>query len=222
MLPRARAALAAVEEGRRAVAEVEGLSAGEVRIGGGATACTYLLPPIVAAFRRRYPGVTFRMRETFTPQIRAAVIAGHVDIGIAQGEPPPGQGEPWRLDPLVLVAAPQQAAQLQRRNDGALAPGTPFVTFINGAALRELLDQHFRDVDVVMELQSIAAVKGLIRAGIGVGFLSRISVEIDLTLGRLVEVADPRAPAQRSLCLLHGGRDRIPPAAAALREMLLA
>src|SRR6185503_6727184 len=51
LLPRARAALAAVEDGRRAVAEIEGLHAGEVRVGAGATACTYLLPHVLAAFR---------------------------------------------------------------------------------------------------------------------------------------------------------------------------
>src|SRR5690242_13497579 len=43
LLPRARAALAAVAEGKRAVGEVLGLAAGEVRLGGGATACTYFL-----------------------------------------------------------------------------------------------------------------------------------------------------------------------------------
>src|SRR5438067_8459620 len=40
LLPRARAALAAVDEGRRAVAEVMGLAVGTVRLGAGATVCT--------------------------------------------------------------------------------------------------------------------------------------------------------------------------------------
>src|SRR5262245_57943463 len=55
LLPRARAALAAVDEGKRAVQEVLGLAAGEVRVGAGATACTYFLPPVLAAFRRAHP-----------------------------------------------------------------------------------------------------------------------------------------------------------------------
>src|SRR5687768_12187661 len=47
LVPRARAALAAVAEARRAIEEVQGLRAGEVRLGGGATVCTYLLPPVL-------------------------------------------------------------------------------------------------------------------------------------------------------------------------------
>ncbi|MEL6347178.1 MAG: LysR family transcriptional regulator [Myxococcota bacterium] len=222
LLPRARLALAAVDAGRRAVAEVEGLDAGEVRLGGGATACTYLLPPIVADFRRRYPGVTFRMRERYTPQVVDDLAAGRIDIGVAQGEPPPGRGDPWRDDPLVLVASPDQANRLMHDRRGALQPGTPFVTFQPGAALRKLLDQNLPDIDVVMELQSFAAAKGLVLAGIGVALLSRVSVEEDLEMGRLVEVEDIRAPHSRALCLRHAGLERIPPAAAALRELLLA
>src|SRR5687767_387676 len=47
LLPHARAAIVAVAEGERAVAELERLDAGEVRVGGGQTACTYLLPPLL-------------------------------------------------------------------------------------------------------------------------------------------------------------------------------
>ena len=221
LLPRAQAALAAVAAGQRAVAEVEGLSAGEIRLGGGATACTYLLPPIVAAFRARYPGVRFRLRELFTPHIQDAIDAGQLDLGIAAGAPPPGRGDPWLTDPLVLVASPEYAARLSLGVGVPLPPETPVVSFGPGSALRALLDTHLPDVDVVMELHSIAAVKGLVRAGVGATLISLRAVEVDLQLGRLVRIPDPRVPPYRSLCLLHGGEAHLPPAAVALRKMLL-
>src|SRR5688572_25176296 len=82
VLPRARAALAVIDEARRAVQEVEGLQAGEVRIGGGATACTYFLPPFLAAFRARHPGVVFRIREASTRETMDALAAGELDLGV--------------------------------------------------------------------------------------------------------------------------------------------
>ena len=211
LIPRARAALAAVEDGRRAVAEVEGLGAGEVRIGGGATVCTYFLPAPLARFRRLHPGVRFQVREAYPDAIRAAVHAGDIDLGIVSGPGP----DPWRWDELILVGPPGQEVPV----DLAVQP---FIAFPPGSATRALLEQHFTGADVVMELGSIAAVKGNVRAGIGVALVSRAAVSADLAAGRLVELATPHTPIARRLSLVHRGVDRLPPAAAALRELLLA
>lgn len=207
LLPRARAALAAVEEGRRAVREVNDLTRGEVRIGAGGTVCTYLLPPIVAAFRREHPNVRFMLRETTPEQALAGLEAGELDLAAVTSE----RGEPWFVDQLVLVAAP-----------GTKARGAPHVTFIPGSSTRAALERHFPEVEIVMELGSIAAVKGHVRSGVGVALLSKHAVETDLALGRLVTVRDRRTPIARPLHLLHRGLDRLPPAAAALREWMLA
>ncbi len=207
LVPRARAALAALEDGRRAVAEIEGLRAGEVRLGAGATACTYLLPPILAEFRAQHPGVRFLLREATATQILGALHDGELDLGVTTAD----EGDPWRIDELVLIAAPG----LPR------AASAPFVAFARGTTTRALLDRHFPDADVVMELGSIAAVKGNVRAGIGVALVSRAAVEHDLAALRLVEVPHPATPIQRPLRIVHRGRDRLPPAAARLRALLL-
>ena len=206
-LPRARASLAAFADGQRAVAEVEGLHAGEVRIGAGATVCTYLLPKELAAFRTAHPGVRFRLRELTPEAAEDALAAGEIDLAIVTSP----RGEHWRDDPLVLIAAPD----LPRPTEA------PFVTFPRGSTTRAALDRHFPEADVVVELGSIAAVKGNVRAGIGIALVGRSAVEVDVELGRLVIVSDPRTPIARRLSLLHRGRDRLPPAAAALRHALL-
>src|SRR5687767_13820830 len=82
LLPRARAALAAIDEAKRAVEEVTGLRAGEVRIGAGATVCTHLLPPLLARFRREHPGIKFRLRELNPDAVEAALHDGELDLGI--------------------------------------------------------------------------------------------------------------------------------------------
>lgn len=208
LIPHAEAALAAVSAGRRAVAEVEGIEAGEVRLGGGATACTYLLPPILAEFRALYPRVRVRLRETMTPRVPGELRAGRVDLAIAEGD-----GEVWREDELILVKSPDA--------DFEVGPGAPFVAFTQGASTRELLDRHFPEVEVVAELGSIASVKGHVRAGIGLALLSRFAVENDLALGTLVAVEETRTPLRRRLVLSHPGVDRLSPAGRALRELIL-
>lgn len=209
LLPRARAALAAVQEGRRAVREVMTLESGEVRLGAGGTVCTYLLPPVLARFREAYPGIRFFLSEMTTEEAQDALHRGGIDLALVVHE----SAEFWQDDPLILVRAPE--FEVRRVDD------CPFVTFRPGASSRTVLQAAFPKANLVMELGGIAAVKGMVRAGIGLALVSRSAVGDDLARGRLVQVPDPRTPLVRRLGLLHRGLERLPPAAAAFRRSLL-
>lgn len=208
LLPHAQAVLASAEDARRAVAEIVGLHAGAVRLGAGATACTYLLPKTLAAFRERHPKVHFHLREGITHDLLEALNAGALDLAIVTGAE---HGEAWYEDTLILVGAPGCRQDVDQ----------PFVTFVRGSPTRALLEATFPDARIVMELGSIAAVKGNTRAGVGITLVSRDAVAYDLEVGRLVEIPHPATPIRRSLVLAHRGVERLAPAAAALRELLL-
>ncbi|MDQ3034753.1 MAG: LysR substrate-binding domain-containing protein, partial [Myxococcota bacterium] len=207
-LPKARATLAAFEDGVRAAREIEGLDAGEVRLGAGATVCTYLLPPVIAAFRRAHPAITLVLRESTTDEALDGLARGELDLAIVTTK----GGDRWLDDELVLIAPPGLT-------DLASAP---FVSFRRGATTRDLLDRHFPGASVVMELGSIAAVKANVRAGVGVALVSRAAIADRESSRGLVVLEDRRTPIARPLRLVHRGLDRLPPAAAALRTMLLA
>ena len=232
LLPRARAALTALDEGRRAVAEVMGLAVGSVRLGAGATVCTYYLPRTLARFRATHPGVQILLREANPNDLLDALEAGDLDMAILARITPPARlrgkrsrmlspdllraarsglvREKWIDDELVLVAAPGLPG----------AAEGPIVTFARGATTRTLTDQYFPELPIAMELGSIAAVKANVRAGVGVALVSRRAVERDLSARQLELVASPRTPIVRPLYLVHRGRDRLPPAASELYKML--
>lgn len=65
-----------------AVREIAGLERGSIRVGGGATATTYLLPPVVSRVRKRHPGLRFYVREQGSNAVAAAVLSGELDLGI--------------------------------------------------------------------------------------------------------------------------------------------
>ncbi len=213
LVPRARLALRALEDARRAVAEVEGLEAGEVRLAAGATACTYLLPRVLARYRKRYPGIRFLLRETTTDGALAALEAGEIDLAVHTHP----DAEPWFDDELVLVGAPDFELPESAGGDPGRAP---FVTFVAGSTSRELQERTFPHADVVMELGSIAAVKGNVRAGIGLALVSRHAITRDVRERSLRILAHPSTPVVRSLGLIHLGEQRLPPAARALRALL--
>src|SRR5262245_38770838 len=55
--PYARAVVSSVSGARQALAELDGLARGTLLIGGSTTPGIYVLPEIIAAFRKRYPGI---------------------------------------------------------------------------------------------------------------------------------------------------------------------
>ncbi len=210
LVAHARTVLAAMDDARRAVAEVSGLRAGEVRVGAGATLCTYVLPRYLAAFREAHPGIRLRLREGTTASLQSDLEDGAIDLALLAGESDEALGgEFWCDDEVILVRGPKSREEA-------------FVTFPSGASTRSLLDRYFPEAEVVMELSSIAAVKGNARAGVGRALVSRFAVVHDLAQGRLVRVRDPRTPLRRVFTLAHRGLERLSPAAAALRGALLA
>lgn len=209
LLPHARAALAAIDDGRRAVAQVLDLSRGEVRLGSGATVATYLLPPQLTSFRERLPGIVLTLREMHASALCDAVEEGRLDLAIVDAAAVGKRRlavQPWRDDELVVVGLP--GARIE----------DPFVTFVAGSTTRALLDRHVPDAQIVVELSGIAAIKRHVRAGAGITLLTRSAVAEDLAAGTMVALDHPAAPIPRPLVLAH--RPHLSPAAEALVEHL--
>lgn len=206
VVPRVREALATLEDARRAAAEISTVRSGEVRISAGATVCTYFLPPLLAAFRREHPGVRLVLRETTTDEARDGLLAGDLDLAIMTST----EGDAWIVDELVLVSAP-----------GVDASRAPFATFTRGGTTRQLVDRVFPRAEITVELGSLAAILANVRAGIGISLVSRAAVADDVAARRLVVVPHRRTPVKRPFRLVHRGVERLSPAAAALRALLL-
>ena len=100
-LQHAEDALRRADAGVQAVRELVGLERGSIRVGGGATATTYLLPPVVGAVRRKHPGLRFYVREAGSNAVAAAVLSGELDLGIVTLPMREGLGEELLTIPLV-------------------------------------------------------------------------------------------------------------------------
>ncbi|HLO42616.1 MAG TPA: LysR family transcriptional regulator, partial [Phycisphaerales bacterium] len=82
LLGHAHEAIRAAESGVKAVRELLGLERGSIRVGGGATATAYILPPVVSQVRKKHPGLRFFVREAGSSQVAQAVVSGELDLGI--------------------------------------------------------------------------------------------------------------------------------------------
>jgi len=217
-------AVRSVDAGVRAVRALAGLEAGTVRIGAGATVVTYLLPDVVQRFRQRYADLRISVREAGSTQVAEALLTGDLDLGVVTLPVNiPGSGELMTVaraqDELRLIAPPGHALAGKRDFAWADLDGEPVVGFEAGSSVRNVIDQaaavHGVSLEVVVELRSIEGIARMVRAGVGVGFVSRMALSEGGSLacrdGRLV----------RGLALVRR-RDRSPsPAAAAFEQDLV-
>ena len=153
--------------------------AGRVRLGTGATACIYLLPPLLSELRRRLPLLEIVVRTGNSPDILRAVEDNTLDVGLVT-LPAPGRvfAVDRLLDDEIVAVFPPGVAPPPSVSPAALAE-LPVLLYEPGGHARRVIDDWFaRDgiaAKPVMELGSIEAIKQLVAAGLGCGLLPRMA-----------------------------------------------
>ena len=59
-----------------------GLRRGSVSVGAIPTLAPYLLPPVLAAFARAWPGIAVNVREDLTNALLAQLVDGELDLAL--------------------------------------------------------------------------------------------------------------------------------------------
>src|SRR5581483_6714083 len=136
---------------------------GRVRLGTGATACIYLLPPILRRLRQQHPGLEIVVSTGNTPDILRALDANALDVALVT-LPAPGRAfevTPVFDDPLVAIFPP--GARPPTSVTAATLARTPVVLYEPGGHARRLIDDWFlragQSFKPVMELGSVEAIK---------------------------------------------------------------
>ncbi|MBF8758131.1 MULTISPECIES: LysR family transcriptional regulator [Pseudomonas] len=163
---------------------MRGMERGTLRIGASTTPASYLLPYLIADFHARYPDIAITTTHGNTAEIVAAL--GELDIALIEG--PPGQELPlgtsvtaWREDEIVAIVPSghplADGAQVQTLQ--ALG-AYPLVLRESGSGVRQLVERAFAregvPMRVALEIAGVEGVKEAVRAGMGIGFVSAMSI----------------------------------------------
>lgn len=158
------------------------LQAGVIRIGGGATAVGFLLPARIAKFGKHYPDVVFQLKEAGSRDTEEAVLRGDLELGVVTLPVKSGELEvrPWVQDRIVLVAGKGHPWATKRKVAVQQLNGQAIVGFEAGTAVRRLIDgtlhQANVQVNVAMELRSVAAILQMVEATQSLAFVSELAV----------------------------------------------
>jgi DNA-binding transcriptional LysR family regulator len=180
-LAHARNVEAAVGAATDAMAPHTSGAVGRVRLGTGATACIYLLPPILRDLRQRLPSLDIVVSTGNTPDVLRAVEENRIDVGLVT-LPAPGRMFDVRpvLEDEFVVVTSRDGARLPRDVTAAELAKLPLVQYEPGANTRRIVDEWALRAGVslkpIMELGSVEAMKELIGAGLGCGVLPRMAL----------------------------------------------
>lgn len=188
-----------------AVAPHRAGTVGRVRIGTGATACIYLLPPVLRALRRRMPGLEITVQTGNTTDILDRLAANALDVALATL---PVAGRAFQVTPVYedeLVAVFPADETAPARLTPAVLAERPLLLYEAGGNTRRVIDRWFaragRTSKPVMELGSVEAIKELIGAGLGWAVLPRLATD-DAEARRRIAVRSLAPRLVRSLAVV--------------------
>ena len=104
----ARLILQAVADAEREVRELHALERGEVRIGIPSMLGSYYFPPILMAFRHRYPGVRLEVIEAGTRKIQTMIHRGDIDMGVIVTDTIASATIETSHGPAAMITAPRK------------------------------------------------------------------------------------------------------------------
>ena len=214
---------------KHAVRAHERLEAGLVRVGGGATAVSFVLPPAIAelsgALASKRPGVRFEVREAGSRDVEADVIAERLELGVVTlpTASPELTVRPLRRDRIVLIASRTHPLAKKKRLVPEDLRGRGLVGFDRGSAIRALIDDELAragiEVNVQMELRSIAAIVEMVSHTELLGFVSQLGVEGKKDVG-VVALEVRGLSIHRRLAVIHKQGRPLSPAAQAFAALL--
>lgn len=221
--------LTLVAQAETAVTDVTGLEAGRVALGLTPGIAVYLAPRWTQRFRARYPRLTVTQQTGVTGEIVPAVLAGHLDFALIEGELD-GFRQPrlaWRdleeIEQLVVVGpehpwAGRDSLRLEELDR------QPFIMRQTGSQSRIWLENSLRPQGitplVATENDSLEAIKGAAAQGSCLAVLPGYVVAAEVAAGALRAIPVEGRPLRRTLKLVWA-RDAVfgPVARAYLAEL---
>lgn len=220
-----------INEKRSAERELKQLlnrEAGDLVLCGSTIPAEYLLPPIVASFRKDFPQIRVEIRISDSKGACSDVVAGRVELGFvgAVFEADEIEVRHFGSDELVLVV-PNNA---EWRNIESITLSElitmPFLAREMGSgtrrALEKMLGYSVDNFNVVGCFGSTGAIKEAIKANIGVSILSILAVAAEIAGGLLRTVRiENMESMKRGFYVVNNKKLSLSPAAEAFLNFAL-
>ena len=173
------------------IEDLKGLRGGRLRLGTSFPIGVYLLPPVLAQFRKKYPGIEVTLDITVSGMIGPKVLASEIDLGLASYEPRDSRlvARAFMTDELVAIVPRDHKLAHKRHITPQQLTEDTFIVAARGGGTRTLLEERLRDQGIVLEkvldFGNLEGVKHAVEAGLGISIQARSVVQREIASGSL-------------------------------------
>jgi DNA-binding transcriptional LysR family regulator len=176
---------------------------GELKVGATLTIGNYLGIGILADFMAEHPEAQVKLTVENTASIAHKVLNFELDIGLIEGElqDPDLEMIYWRDDELALFTAPDHPLAGKKSLSEAELLEANWIVREHGSGTRQAFERAMTGIlpnlKLRLELQHTEGIKRAVEAGMGIGCLSRLTLEEAFKRKTLVPLAAPQRHWQR-------------------------
>ena len=213
------------DESMQIVADRGSVVQGPITFGANEATCLYLLPDILAEFRRRYPLVHISIYRNFSHKILQRLEEGSLDLGIVTLplKSPNLKMHVINRDRLRFMVSSKNPLA-QRSNVTLEEIASAPLIFPKTGYTRQVLDKLFRPyrsrLQVAMELPSIGMIKTFVAADVGISIISESFARDQVRTGEVKLLNVEGVDLWRELALVYRRDRSLPRAVQALINMI--
>lgn len=225
----ARRVLADTREIYAALDRFKGLADANLTVGASNIPGQYLIPEALPAIYQKFPGLTITLLQGDSYQTLERILQGEAEIGVV-GSPFNEEGfsfTPIGKDEIRLILPPDHRWAGQRIFKRNL-PEEPFISREPGSGTGKTVVDALRGGGFNLEqlrtrayLGSNEAVKNAVAGGLGVAFLSTLSVHKELERGEVATATIVDLQISRLFHLAYRTDRELSPAARAFADMMI-
>lgn len=186
--------LALCEESCRALIDLKNGERGNLSVGASQTIGTYLMPRLLALFAQTNSQINLKVQVNSTRLISKFIVNKHIDLAVVGGEVPKELQQNLHIEPFVedqlnLIISNSNPFAKQKKIKKEDLYHLNFITLHSNSTIRKFVDNILKEnnieinqLKIVMQLNSIEAIKTAVSLGLGVAFVSSSAIEKEIQL----------------------------------------
>ncbi len=178
----------------KAIGEVTGRVKGVVTIGASSTIGNYIMPRVIADFKKKYQKAEIHLLVGNTKNVVEFLNSGSIDMGFVEGEINKQKLGVEKLlsDEMVLIMSPRHPWAKRKIISVLELSKEPFVFREEGSGTRQTIEKYLakhgillQNINISLIMGNTESIKGSVEEGLGVSIISRWAAKKEIRYGSL-------------------------------------